>query len=177
MSDNEDEYAGRLAEYDYESEEEEDELSFSNQGEQFTRLLSLTDYSSSHNQTFEEEEEEEEDVSDRLHRPVSASGRPNTPRKRQRRRSNKRTGSDSSNQSSPQARVHAPVQLEPVGLFWDIENCPVPVDKSAFALANKMRKEFFVGKREAEFMCVCDITKERKDVVEDLSKAHVSEPL
>ena len=67
-----------------------------------------------------------------------------------------------------------PAPLEPVGLFWDIENCQVPLDKSAFSLANKMRKVFFKGKREAEFMCVCDITKERKEVTDDLHNAHVS---
>ena len=67
-----------------------------------------------------------------------------------------------------------PVPLEPVGLFWDIENCPVPVDKSAFSLAKKMRSSFFDGKREAEFMCVCDIKKERGEVIDELHKAHVS---
>ena len=66
------------------------------------------------------------------------------------------------------------VKLEPVGIFWDIENCPVPVDKSAFGVAAKMRSEFISGKREAEFMCVCDITKERKEVTDDLHKAQVS---
>lgn len=66
-----------------------------------------------------------------------------------------------------------PRHLEPVGVFWDIENCAVPPDKSAFALANKMRKMFFEGKREAEFMCVCDIGKERKEVMDDLNKALV----
>ncbi len=64
-------------------------------------------------------------------------------------------------------------RMEPVGVFWDIENCPVPIDKSAFGVAAKMRKVFIEGKREAEFMCVCDITKERKDVTDDLHKAQV----
>ena len=66
------------------------------------------------------------------------------------------------------------VKLEPVGVFWDIENCRVPPNKSAFALAAKMRRVFFEGKREAEFMCVCDVTKERKEVIEALSKAQVN---
>ena len=65
------------------------------------------------------------------------------------------------------------VRLEPVGIFWDIENCSVPVDKSAFALAAKMRRVFYEGKREAEFMCVCDITKEKKEVIDALQKAQV----
>ncbi len=65
------------------------------------------------------------------------------------------------------------VKLEPVGVFWDIENCPVPMDKSAFSLAAKMRRVFFEGKREAEFMCVCDVTKERKEVTNALHNAQV----
>lgn len=75
------------------------------------------------------------------------------------------------------ATVKSPhrVKLEPVGVFWDIENCPVPLDKSAFSLAAKMRRVFFDGKREAEFMCVCDVTKERKDVTDALHKAQVRE--
>lgn len=66
------------------------------------------------------------------------------------------------------------IRMEPVGVFWDIENCPVPVNKSAFCVADKMRREFISGKREAEFMCVCDITKERKEVTDELHKAQVS---
>jgi hypothetical protein len=69
------------------------------------------------------------------------------------------------------------IRLEPVGVFWDIENCPVPVEKSAFGVAAKMRHEFIEGKREAEFMCVCDITKERKEITDDLNKAQVSTAL
>ena len=49
----------------------------------------------------------------------------------------------------------------------------MPDDKSAFALANKIRKMFFEGKREAEFVCVCDITKERRVVTDALNKAQV----
>ena len=63
---------------------------------------------------------------------------------------------------------------EPIGVFWDIENCPVPRGKSASAVVQKIRKEFFTGKREVEFMCVCDISKEKKEVIEELNKAQVS---
>lgn len=62
---------------------------------------------------------------------------------------------------------------EPIGVFWDIENCPVPRGKSAAAVVQKIRKEFFSGKREVEFMCVCDISKEKKEVIEELNKAQV----
>lgn len=64
--------------------------------------------------------------------------------------------------------------LEPVGIFWDIENCKVPNGRSAFYLAQKFRQHFVEGKREVEFMCVCDTLKETGEVINDLNKAHVS---
>ena len=145
--------------YPYEiDEDEDDEFNISGQPESFTRLMSLE---IKRKKGVEEEEEafgEEEEVSS-LH--SSQSIEQVKPKEK------------------PAAAVHPtmakPIQLEPVGLFWDIENCPVPITKSAFSIANKMRKELFQGKREAEFMCVCDITKERKDVMDDLQKAHVSD--
>ena len=65
-------------------------------------------------------------------------------------------------------------QLEPVGIFWDIENCVVPPGRSAFHLVQKFRQYFVEGKREVEFMCVCDTLKETGEVITDLNKAHVS---
>ena len=65
------------------------------------------------------------------------------------------------------------LEAEPIGVFWDIENCPVPRGKSASAVVQKIRREFFTGKREVEFMCVCDISKEKKEVIEELNKAQV----
>ena len=75
--------------------------------------------------------------------------------------------------SSSTTSLHGAHRLEPVGVFWDFGNCPVPANKSVFGVVAKMRKEFIGGKREAEFMCVCDITKERKEVTDDLHKAQV----
>ena len=75
------------------------------------------------------------------------------------------TGSSSQAPTVPEA--------EPIGVFWDIENCPVPRGKSASAVVQKIRKEFFTGKREVEFMCVCDISKEKKEIIEELNKAQV----
>ena len=86
------------------------------------------------------------------------------------------TTSNDVNPSPRSHQQHTPAhsrQPEPVGLFWDIENCSVPVDKSAFGVAAKMRRVFFEGKREAEFMVVCDITKERKEVIDALNRAQV----
>lgn len=62
----------------------------------------------------------------------------------------------------------------PIGVFWDIENCQVPRGKSATALANRIRELFFAGHREAEFLCVCDIRKERPEVVQELNLAQVT---
>ena len=151
-----------------EEEEDEDELNLSSQPETFTRLLSLTSCPSSEYET--EGESRSSDLRSRASRKPRLSPT-DSPRPGSR---NQRTKMSSASSTEALAAPKAPAQLEPVGLFWDIENCPVPVTKSAFALATKMRKEFFKGKREAEFMCVCDITKERKEVVEALSKAHVS---
>lgn len=167
-----------------EEEEEEDELNLSSQSESFTPLLSLTSYSTPASTQPDDEEEgrgwmsgaknwELGGDSARRQSPLPSDASPRMGLKTK--KLYKHRSSAETVPAIPSAPLpRAPVQLEPVGLFWDIENCPVPVDKSAFALANKMRKEFFQGKREAEFMCVCDITKERKEVVEGLSKAHVS---
>ena len=73
---------------------------------------------------------------------------------------------------TPVKTTQAP--LEPVGIFWDIENCKVPNGRSAFHLAQKFRNHFVEGKREVEFMCVCDTLKETGEVINDLNKAHVS---
>ena len=64
-------------------------------------------------------------------------------------------------------------ELEPVGVFWDFENCSVPKGKSAQAVVQKIRSVFFKEKREVEFMCVCDTSKEKKSVIEELNKAQV----
>ena len=60
-----------------------------------------------------------------------------------------------------------------IGLFWDIENCQVPRNVSALAVVHRFRERFFGGLREAEFMCVCDITKENNSVIEELNSGQV----
>lgn len=64
--------------------------------------------------------------------------------------------------------------LHPIGVFWDIENCQVPRGKSATALVGRIRQLFFSGHAEAEFLCVCDIRKERPEVVQELNLAQVT---
>ncbi|XP_066927904.1 meiosis regulator and mRNA stability factor 1-like [Clytia hemisphaerica] len=71
------------------------------------------------------------------------------------------------NENDPQA-------AEPIGVFWDIENCQVPKGKSALAIVQKIRKTFYPGCREVEFMCVCDTTKEKKEVLEELNRSQIN---
>ncbi|XP_046899861.1 meiosis regulator and mRNA stability factor 1 isoform X2 [Hypomesus transpacificus] len=67
-----------------------------------------------------------------------------------------------------------PENVPPVGVFWDIENCCVPTGRSAAAVVHRMRARFFQGHREAEFMCVCDISKENKAVIQELNNCQVT---
>ncbi|XP_034936191.1 meiosis regulator and mRNA stability factor 1 isoform X2 [Chelonus insularis] len=64
--------------------------------------------------------------------------------------------------------------LLPIGVFWDIENCKVPRGKSAAAVAQVIRDKFFNGYREAEFIVVCDVYKESKQVIQELNDAQVN---
>lgn len=67
-----------------------------------------------------------------------------------------------------------PENIPPVGVFWDIENCSVPSGRSAGAVVQRIRSRFFQGHREAEFICVCDISKESKAVIQELNNCQVS---
>lgn len=64
--------------------------------------------------------------------------------------------------------------LPPIGVFWDIENCHVPKGRSAVAVAQTIRDRFFDGYREAEFVVVCDVTKESSRIVQELNDAQVN---
>lgn len=55
-------------------------------------------------------------------------------------------------------------QLPALGIFWDIENCQVPKNKSASSLVHKIREKFAKDYREAEFVVVCDVKKESPQV-------------
>lgn len=65
------------------------------------------------------------------------------------------------------------LKLKPIGVFWDIENCCVPRHRSALCVVQRIRDYFFSGYREAEFMCVCDINKESKQIIQELNSAQV----
>ncbi|XP_015265164.1 PREDICTED: meiosis arrest female protein 1 [Gekko japonicus] len=77
---------------------------------------------------------------------------------------------------SPEVALSSQVleNLPPIGVFWDIENCSVPSGRSAVAVVQRIREKFFKGHREAEFICVCDISKENKEVIEELNNCQVT---
>ncbi|XP_034045191.1 meiosis regulator and mRNA stability factor 1 isoform X2 [Thalassophryne amazonica] len=70
--------------------------------------------------------------------------------------------------------TNGPENIPPVGVFWDIENCSVPSGRSAGAVVQRIRSRFFQGHREAEFICVCDISKESKAVIQELNNCQVT---
>jgi hypothetical protein len=47
------------------------------------------------------------------------------------------------------------LQINIVGIFWDIENVRVPHHKSTIALVEAIRRKFLQNYREAEFIVVC----------------------
>ncbi|XP_043282127.1 meiosis regulator and mRNA stability factor 1 isoform X2 [Venturia canescens] len=75
---------------------------------------------------------------------------------------------------SPMNSKNPPNWLPPIGVFWDIENCQVPKGRSAAAIAQVIRDTFFHGYREAEFIVVCDVQKENKQVMQELNNAQVN---
>ncbi|KAM6054582.1 meiosis regulator and mRNA stability factor 1 isoform 2-T2 [Chlamydotis macqueenii] len=77
---------------------------------------------------------------------------------------------------SPEVAITGQVleNLPPIGVFWDIENCSIPTGRSAIAVVQRIREKFFKGHREAEFICVCDISKENKEVIQELNNCQVT---
>ncbi|XP_076339195.1 LOW QUALITY PROTEIN: uncharacterized protein LOC143240523 [Tachypleus tridentatus] len=63
-----------------------------------------------------------------------------------------------------------------IGVFWDIENCPVPASKSAADIVCKIRNKLYEGLSEFEVMVACDVTKlsNKTGLVEELNAAHVT---
>ncbi|CAH0667451.1 unnamed protein product [Chilo suppressalis] len=62
----------------------------------------------------------------------------------------------------------------PIGIFWDIENCQVPRGCSAIDVVAAIRNKFLIGKREADFVVVCDVRKEAANRLQELNDAQVS---
>lgn len=62
----------------------------------------------------------------------------------------------------------------PIGFFWDIENCQVPRGCSAIDVVSSLRAKFLAGRREADFVVVCDVRKEQPNKLQELNDAQVS---
>ncbi|CAK1547136.1 unnamed protein product [Leptosia nina] len=62
----------------------------------------------------------------------------------------------------------------PIGIFWDIENCQVPRGCSAIDVVAAIRAKFLVGRREADFVVVCDVRKEMPNRLQELNDSQVS---
>ncbi|XP_052759565.1 meiosis regulator and mRNA stability factor 1 [Galleria mellonella] len=62
----------------------------------------------------------------------------------------------------------------PIGIFWDIENCQVPRGCSAIDVVAAIRNKFLIGRREADFVVVCDARKEAPNRLQELNDAQVS---
>ncbi|XP_028279401.1 meiosis regulator and mRNA stability factor 1 isoform X2 [Parambassis ranga] len=86
----------------------------------------------------------------------------------------KSTSLSKSGQKYGSPESSGPENIPPVGVFWDIENCSVPTGRSAGAVVKRIRSRFFQGHREAEFICVCDISKESKAVIQELNNCQVT---
>ncbi|CAN7937826.1 unnamed protein product [Ixodes hexagonus] len=61
-----------------------------------------------------------------------------------------------------------------ISVYWDIENCAVPIGVSAYDVVKKVRDEFYRGHREVEFSVACDIGQVKKEVVDELNDAQVT---
>lgn len=53
----------------------------------------------------------------------------------------------------------------------------MPSGRSAAVVVERIRGRFFRGHREAEFICVCDISKESKAVIQELNNCQVTTAL
>ncbi|XP_045535658.1 meiosis regulator and mRNA stability factor 1 [Papilio machaon] len=62
----------------------------------------------------------------------------------------------------------------PIGIFWDIENCQVPRGCSAIDVVAAIRAKFLPGRREAEFVVVCDVRKEAANRLQELNDSQVN---
>lgn len=61
-----------------------------------------------------------------------------------------------------------------VAVFWDIENCGVPKGKSPSAVVQCIRSQFMTSDvKEAEFLCVCDVSREPTHLIDKLNEMQV----
>ncbi|GBN61422.1 Meiosis regulator and mRNA stability factor 1 [Araneus ventricosus] len=84
-------------------------------------------------------------------------------------------GVDGTKQSLPGRFKYAmsSFTIPTIGFFWDFENIRVPKDKSGYTIIQRLRENFLQDRFESEFIVVCDIRKERDDVLDEINQAQV----
>lgn len=58
--------------------------------------------------------------------------------------------------------------LPPVAVFWDLENVQIPKNKSVSNVVQKVRNTFLMNYVEEDFFVVCDVSKEKKTIIDTL---------
>ncbi|GBN04998.1 ATP-dependent RNA helicase DEAH12, chloroplastic [Araneus ventricosus] len=61
-----------------------------------------------------------------------------------------------------------------ISVFWDIENCPVPREKSAVDFVKLVRTTLYEGRTEGNFNVVCDVQNLNTTYVEELEASNVT---
>ncbi|KAF8794411.1 ATP-dependent RNA helicase DEAH12 like protein [Argiope bruennichi] len=61
-----------------------------------------------------------------------------------------------------------------ISVFWDIENCPVPREKSAVDFVKLVRTTLYEGRTEGSFSVVCDVQNLNSMYVEELEASNVT---
>lgn len=67
-----------------------------------------------------------------------------------------------------------PSQAGHISVFWDIENCAVPANVSAYDVVKQVRDWFYDGHREVEFTVACDTSAIKASLLDELNDAHVN---
>ncbi|PRD22685.1 UNVERIFIED_CONTAM: ATP-dependent RNA helicase DEAH12 [Trichonephila clavipes] len=67
-----------------------------------------------------------------------------------------------------------PKQSGIVSVFWDIENCPVPREKSAVDFVKLVRTKLYEGRTEGNFSVVCDVHNLNNIHAEELHASNVT---
>ncbi|XP_044005441.1 uncharacterized protein LOC122850347 [Aphidius gifuensis] len=63
--------------------------------------------------------------------------------------------------------------LPPIGIYWNLECCPVPYNKSASLISEAIRNKYYDFYREADFLVVCDVLIESEKVIQQLNDAQI----
>lgn len=56
----------------------------------------------------------------------------------------------------------------PMAVFWDLENIQIPKHKSVADILRKIRNTFLTNYVEEDFFVVCDVSKEKKSIIDTL---------